>query len=301
MMKKISVVIVNYNAGQGLIESVKSVISDAHEVVVVDNASSDGSIELLGSFFNSDPKLKIIKRLENGGFAKACNHGFSFVSGEFILFINPDCELQKGAMIRFLEVIQSQLEIGIVGGLLLNKDGSEQAGGRRAVPTPWRTVVRIFGLSFFSKIWPKLFNDYNLHKKPLPEFPIEVEAISGACMFVKRSAINSIGLLDENYFLHCEDLDWCMRFRIGGWKIFFVPDAKMLHHKGVCSKNRPFFVEWHKHIGMLRFYKKFFRHQYPGPLMYLVHAGVYFRFILIAIYYSYFSLFNLLSIPSEKK
>ncbi len=171
----------------------------------------------------------------------------------------------------------------MVGGLLVNPDGSEQAGGRRSVPTPWRSFVRVFGLQRFSKRWPQLFADFDLHKQPLPDNPIEVEAISGACTLVKREAVEAVGLWDEGYFLHCEDLDWCMRFRKMGWKILFVSDAVVTHNKGGCSYDRPIFVEWHKHKGMIRFYRKFFRHQYPGVLMWLVVTGVWLRFALVVV------------------
>ncbi len=284
--EKISVVIVNFNAGPGLVYSVKAAISDANEVIVIDNASSDGSLEWLESAFGSDSKLRIVRGLSNEGFAKACNRGVALATGEFVFFLNPDCELEEGAMACLLEAIQADDEVGMVGGLLLNPDGSEQAGGRRAIPTPWRSFVRAFGLARFSKRWPKLFFDFNLHKEPLPKTPIEVEAISGACMLVKREAMQEIGLLDEEYFMHCEDLDWCIRFCRGDWKILFVPGARMLHHKGVCSRSRPIFVEWHKHKGMMRFYRKLFRLQYPGVLMWFVSVGVWLRFILVAIYHS---------------
>jgi GT2 family glycosyltransferase len=134
--------------------------------------------------------------------------------------------------------------------------------------------------------FPEVFSDFLLHKEPLPNEPVAVEAISGACMLVKREAMDDVGLWDEGYFLHCEDLDWCMRFKQRGWKVMFVPDAKITHTLGACSHSRPFFVEWHKHRGMLRFYRKFFRHQYPGLLWVFVITGVWLRFVLIASYYS---------------
>ncbi len=284
--EKISVVIVNFNAGPGLVDSVRAAIADAYEVIVIDNASSDSSLEWLESTFGSNSKLRIVRGLSNEGFAKACNLGVALATGEFVFFLNPDCELEEGAVACLLEAIQADGEVGMVGGLLLNPDGSEQAGGRRAIPTPWRSFVRAFGLARFSKRWPKLFFDFHLHKEPLPKTPIEVEAISGACMLVKRDAMQVIGLLDEEYFMHCEDLDWCIRFRRGEWKILFVPDARMLHHKGVCSRARPIFVEWHKHKGMMRFYRKLFSHQYPGVLMWLVFVGVWLRFLLVASYHT---------------
>lgn len=283
---KISVVIVNFNAGPGLVDSVRAAIADAYEVIVIDNASSDGSLEWLESAFGSDSKLRIVRGLSNEGFAKACNRGVALATGEFVFFLNPDCELEEGAMACLLEAILADDEVGMVGGLLLNPDGSEQAGGRRAIPTPWRSFVRAFGLARFSKRWPKLLFDFHQHKESLPKTPIEVEAISGACMLVKREAMQEIGLLDEEYFMHCEDLDWCIRFCRGDWKILFVPGARMLHHKGVCSSSRPIFVEWHKHKGMMRFYRKLFYHQYPGGLMWFVFVGVWFRFLLMASYFT---------------
>ncbi len=176
--------------------------------------------------------------------------------------------------------------VGMAGGLLINADGTEQAGGRRAVPTPWRSFVRAFGLARFADRWPRLFFDFHLHKQPLPDHAIEVEAISGACMLVSREAMQDVGEWDEAYFLHCEDLDWCMRFRQKGWKILFVPTAPINHALGVCSKSRPVFVEWHKHKGMMHFYRKFFQHQYPGVLMGLVAVGVWLRFGAAAAYHT---------------
>ncbi len=282
-MPVVSVVIVNYNAGILLTECVSAALAQASEVIVVDNDSSDLSLEDCHRQFASDPHLKIIRNEINRGFAAACNQGFAQSQSEFVLFLNPDCCLGEDALTKLLLPFQQNSEVGMVGGLLVNPDGSEQAGGRRSVPTPWRSFVRVFGLQRFSKRWPQLFADFALHKLPLPDNPIEVEAISGACTLVKREAVDDVGLWDEGYFLHCEDLDWCMRFRKMGWKILFVPDAVVTHNKGGCSHSRPIFVEWHKHKGMIRFYRKFFRHQYPGVLMWLVVAGVWLRFALVVV------------------
>lgn len=220
------------------------------------------------------------------GFAAACNKGVRVASSEFLLFLNPDCSFEPGTLVELMDAISDDDRVGMVGGLLVNTDGSEQAGCRRAVPTPWRSFVRAFGLSRFAHRWPRLFYDFQLHTQPLPKFPVEVEAISGACMLVKREALEVVGFWDEGYFLHCEDLDLCMRFRQKGWEILFVPSAIIVHHLGVCSSSRPVFVEWHKHKGMIRFYRKFFRHQYPGVLMWLVTIGVWCRFGLVAVYHT---------------
>ena len=283
---QVSVVVVNYNAGPLLAECVRTALPQVREILVVDNASRDSSIKDCAALFADEPRLKIIRNESNLGFAAACNIGFSQASQDFVLFLNPDSRLDEGAVSDLLQALKADTATGMVGGLLLNADGTEQGGGRRAVPTPWRSFVRAFGLTRLANRWPKLFFDFHLHKQPLPDRPIEVEAISGACMLVKREAVADVGLWDEAYFLHCEDLDWCMRFRRKGWKILFVPSARVTHALGACSRSRPVFVEWYKHKGMVRFYRKFFRHQYPGVVMWLVVAGVWLRFGLIAAYRS---------------
>lgn len=277
-----SVVIVNYNAGDVLLECVARAQQQAEQVIVVDNASTDGSIAALRNAF---PKVRLICNEQNLGFAVACNHGAVVADGNHILFLNPDCILEPNAIQNLTQALNSAPDVGMVGGLLINPDGTEQVGGRRTIPTPWSSFVRVFGLNKLRNHNPRLFSDFSLHLQPLPEHPLEVEAISGACMLVRRDALEEVGLLDEGYFMHCEDLDWCMRFHHGSWKVLFVPDARMVHYKGHCSKSRPIFVEWNKHKGMMRFYRKFFRNQYPGPLMYLVALGVWMRFCMLVLLY----------------
>lgn len=281
MSAVISTIIVNYNAGNLLRRCVDSLLNCPLliEIIVVDNASTDDSLAALQGL----PYLQIIKNPANLGFATACNIGARAASAPSLLFLNPDCSFKPGTLTGLLDAMDVDDRVGMVGSLLTNSDGTEQPGGRRAVPTPWRSFVRAFGLSRFAKRWPTLFFDFHLHKQPLPDHPIEVEAISGACMMVRSEAIKDVGEWDEGYFLHCEDLDWCMRFRQKGWKVMFVPNVRVFHSHGVCSRSRPVFVEWHKHKGMLRFYRKFFRHQYPGLLMVLVAVGVWLRFGLVAI------------------
>ena len=280
------IVIVNYNASTYLTQCVEAVLIQAGVVIVVDNASTDSSLTLCQQNFAHEPRLKIIRNQNNLGFAAACNIGYQAAQSDYVLFLNPDCVLAADAVAEMLKVLQADASIGMVGGLLVNPDGTEQGGGRRAIPTPWRSFVRAFGFHRFAHRWPKLFFDFYLHEQPLPTTHIEVEAISGACMLVKREAVTDVGLWDEKYFLHCEDLDWCMRFRGKGWKVMFVPTAKVTHALGVCSRKRPVFVEWHKHKGMMRFYHKFFKHQYPWGLMVLVAVGVWLRFVLLAGYYT---------------
>ena len=279
-------VIVNYNVGMLLVDCVTSVLAaGVRYVIVVDNGSMDDSIETLEQS-TSDDRLRVIRNNKNLGFAAACNVGANASEAQHLLFLNPDSILVPGALERMREVLDSSETIGMVGGYLCNPDGSEQPGGRRVFPTPKRAFMRAFGLSHLAKHFPSIFSDFLLHKEPLPSGPTPVEAISGACMLVKRRAIDDVGLWDDGYFLHCEDLDWCMRFKQKAWLVVFVPDARVVHEWGACSRKRPFFVEWHKHRGMLRFYRKFFQHQYPGLLWGLVVMGVSLRFLLVSIYYT---------------
>jgi len=298
MSSIISAIIVNYNAGPLLRDCIDSLLACSLdvEVVVVDNASSDASLDGLQDL----SQIRIIRNPINVGFAAACNIGVQSALAPFLLFLNPDCSLKSGSLEELLDAMRDDDLVGMAGGLLINSDGTEQAGGRRAIPTPWRSFVRAFGLSRFASRWPKLFFDFHLHKQPLPEYPVEVEAVSGACMLIKREAMDDVGLWDEGYFLHCEDLDLCMRFRQKGWEIIFVPDAPVIHHLGVCSRSRPLFVEWHKHKGMVRFYHKFFRHQYPGVLMWLVNIGVWFRFVLVSAFYTTKHIGRMLGIGHEQ-
>ncbi|ATX81426.1 hypothetical protein Ga0123462_0555 [Mariprofundus ferrinatatus] len=278
----VSVIIVNYNCGALLTDCVCSVLASSVpvEVFVSDNGSTDGSIEHLRNRIEDD-RLHIISNNQNLGFATASNIPLVTATGNYLLFLNPDCIIESETIERMMVEMQKREEVGMAGPLILNSNGSEQAGCRRRVPTPARTLIRILHLD---KPFPFLREKgIQLLDEPLPDHPVEMEAISGAFMMVKRDALELIGPMDENYFLHCEDLDWCMRFRQKGRKILFVPDVEITHKKGGCSEGRAVFVEWHKHKGMVRFYRKFFRHQYPTILMWLVVAAVWVRFALLAV------------------
>jgi GT2 family glycosyltransferase len=289
------VIVVNYNAGEMLGLCVSSAFAEgARRIIVVDNASRDDSLTCLEEKFPRQERLTIIRNGDNFGFAKACNIGVDVSASRHLFFLNPDCVLESGSLRRMINVLERDHCIGMVGGLLCNQDGSEQPGGRRAFPTPRRAFVHAFGLSRLATIFPNLMADFRLHAEPLPPEPEIVDAISGACMLVKRESMDDVGLWDEGYFLHCEDLDLCMRFHQKGWHVVFVPDAKVFHAWRACSRSRPIFVEWHKHNGMLRFYKKFFRHQYAGVLWVLVIVGVWARFAIMAGYYSFLRLADFL-------
>ncbi len=282
MEEACDVVIVNFNAGSYLSEAVRTARSASlvQRIIVVDNASTDSSLETLGDYRIED--VSIIKNDSNLGFGAACNIGIGAGDASYILILNPDCQVQVGAIERLISVLRTTPSAGMAGPLLLNSNGTEQAGGRRVIPTPGRALSRGLGLLPLRRFFPGLLSDFALHEEPLPENPVEVEAISGAAMLVSRAAVNKVGLFDEKYFLHCEDLDWCVRFRQSGYRIIFVPDAKIVHEKGVSSISRPFASEYYKHRGMVRFYRKFLREQYSPVLFYLVLASVWVRYAMVA-------------------
>jgi len=282
----VCVVIVNYNGGATLTECVRALLASTVKVgiIVSDNGSQDDSIAFLRASVTDAPQLSIVENGENLGFAKANNVALARCRNDYVLVLNPDCIVEPDVLEHMIEVMEQHPEAGIGTCLIVNPDGSEQAGCRRLVPTPWRSMVRVLHLHRIIKNHPR-FRSFMMADLPLPRAPEPVEAISGAFMFARRAAFEAVGLMDENYFLHCEDLDWCMRFRQAGWKILFVPQVRVVHWKGLSTEAHPVFCEFHKHHGMVRFYNKFFRHQYPGALMVLVVMAVWMRFFAITAWF----------------
>ena len=296
-MNKVSVIIVNYNSGSLLADAVSRVIRSSIpvEIFVSDNGSIDESIKLLKKTSEYSSRIHIIENQVNLGFSQGNNIVLPLASTDFLLFLNPDCLIESDTIEKMLEALSSRPDVGMAGCLILNTDGTEQPGCRRSIPTPWRSFSRVLRLGWVFKN-SDFFQDFNLTGTPLPMQAVDVEAISGAFMLLRRSALDRVGPLDPEYFLHCEDIDWCMRFTQAGYRILFVPNVVITHVKGSCSFSRPIFVEWHKHKGMLRFYRKFFLEKYPRPLMWLVTLGVWLRFGLVATHYSFRHLFNSLGL-----
>ena len=157
MPNTVSLIVVNYNAGAFLKSCIASSLSEADELIVVDNASTDASLAELEAAFMNEQKLRIIRNPVNLGFASACNIGVNHSAGNYVMFLNPDCILEQDSVERLFQALEDYPDAGMVGGMLVDPDGTEQGGGRRAIPTPWRSFVRAFGLSRFANRWPKLF------------------------------------------------------------------------------------------------------------------------------------------------
>lgn len=281
--KSLSLVVVNFNGGALVSASVAAALAcpAADEVVLVDNGSTDGSLDALREAAASNPRLRLVEAGSNLGFARAVNRGLALAEGRLLLLLNPDCLVGQAALERVVAALDRDPSAGMAGCRILNPDGTEQRGCRRTLPRLGSGLRRAFGLER-PNADPGGGGGFDLHRGALPRGVTPVEAISGAFMMVKREALRAVGPLDEGYFLHCEDLDWCRRFEDAGWRILFVPDASVIHHQGTCSRSRPIRVSWHKHRGMIRYYRKFLRRE-NGPLVsLLVYGGVAARFLALA-------------------
>jgi GT2 family glycosyltransferase len=274
----VQTVIVNYNSGEWLLRAVRSALECIPGLVtVVDNASSDNSIALLNTSI-SDSRLNVIQNTENIGFSAANNQVLKKLDAEFVVLMNPDCELEPTVWPLISEAMLGDMKIGLAGGRILNIDGSDQKTSKRDFPTLLQALFRLVGLE-------KLFNsDFDRGIEPIQgevkESTTEyVDAISGAFMIARSSAIEDVGLLDEGYFMHCEDLDWCKRFWLSGYKVAWIGAAQLVHEKGVSSRARPVRVLWYLHRGMDRFFGKFEGKKYNFLLRGLIRIGIYLLFI----------------------
>lgn len=275
----ISVIIVNFNSKFYLRDCVTSLLQEPAnlEIFVVDNASSDDSLKLVEEQFSNHPQITFIRNTENKGFSVANNQAVPRARGEYILFLNPDCVVKPGALSTMYQVMEQNQNVGMAGCLIRNPDGSIQSTCIRRLPNPWNSLVRALQLNKLSA--HRAFEGLDLGASLNQQEIQQVEAISGAFMFVRPAALKEVGLMDEDYFLYCEDIDWMMRFHQKGWKILFVPQAEIIHAKSISSRQIPFRVLWYKHRGMIRFCHKFFVHQYPRILLLGIYVGIGVRFL----------------------
>jgi GT2 family glycosyltransferase len=283
MSTAITVVIVNYNAGDYLIHCVGSVLTTTLplEVWVVDNASSDQSLALLKAHFSQEPRLHILENPKNLGFSRANNQVISQTHSEYILLLNPDCSIPGPEVLSQMKAAMDAHPTAAMGGCLVhNRDGSIQPTCIRTAPTPWNSLVRVLHLHKILGNF-KLFKGLDTATTSLPRETVPVEFTSGAFMFVRKTAIDEIGLMDENYFLYCEDTDWMLRFRQAGWQILFVAGVEITHAKGISSYKTPLQVLWYKHQSMWYFYCKFYAQHSPWILKGLVYGGIWLRFGLL--------------------
>lgn len=281
-MASTHIIIVNYNAGSWLTRAARSALdfSDG-AVTIVDNCSQDSSVADTQAQLTSS-RLKWQLNRHNCGFAAANNQVLKNVDSDYAVLMNPDCVLNAHSLALILAQMAQDPSIGLASGRILNEDGSLQASCRRRFPTPWSAFVR---LTLLSRLLPnnRRFADFDEGDSITENSATEaVEAISGAFMVARMRAVAQVGLLDEGYFMHCEDLDWCKRFALQQWKVALVPTASVVHAKSVSSKSHPIAVLYTLHKGMNRFFDKFYRQQYRLPLRLLVKLGIVVSFVFRA-------------------
>jgi GT2 family glycosyltransferase len=273
-MARASLIIVNWNAGAALHACLASVFggegADRDQVILVDNASTDGSQHGLTASY---PALEVIQNARNVGFARAVNQGLRAARAPFAVLLNPDVVLEPSAVSRLVEFMTAHPEAGAAGPRLLDRDGAIQGSARRD-PSAW---TALFGRS---APLTRLFPNNPVSQRELPALsaddavPIEVDWVSGACLIARRTAWERTGLLDERFFLFWEDADWCRRFRQAGWRVYYVPTAGGTHFVGVSRARRRLGSIRDFHVSAYRYYRKHQGRRALHPLSLLVGTGL---------------------------
>ena|SRR6185503_7160586 len=234
---KASVVIVSWNAKAFLLKCIDSILRQASveslEIVIVDNASADGSAEAVRDNY---PQVKLIANDKNYGFAKATNMGIRATTGDYLFLINSDVVVSDECFAKTIAYMDEHPEIGMLGPRIVGQDGRVQRSCM-GYPSLWDAMCRAVALD---RLFPrsKLFGAHLLtywnHDETRP-----VEVINGCFWVVRRTATEQVGLLDERFFIYAEDIDWSKRFNEGGWKVVFFSEAEALHYGGASSANEP--------------------------------------------------------------
>lgn len=290
-MINLSIIIVNYNAREYLKKCIDSIfeskISD-FEIIVVDNASKDGSVKELEKF---GQKIKLIANEKNVGFSKANNQGIKKASGRYILFLNPDTSVYPRTLKYMIDFMDKNRKIGAATCKVVLANGKLDDSSHRGFPTPWNSFCYFSGLS---ELFPRsrFFSGYTLGNLGLSTMH-EIDALSGSFMFTRREAGREVGWWDEDYFFYGEDLDFCYKLKEKGWKIFYIPKISILHYKGLSSG-----IKRHsKHLSnadlktkrsattsrfdaMKIFYRKHYMERYPKFLTWLVFRAIDLKFWL---------------------
>lgn len=256
-MIDVSVIIVSWNARDYLMDCLHSLMSENSasrmEVIVVDNGSTDHSPEAVKERFSS---VKLILNKTNRGFAAANNIGIRMSKGRYVCLVNSDVRVLNSCIDRLCSYMDQNASIGMLGPRILNADLTLQPSVRR-FPTPWKSLCRALALD---RVFPgsKVFGGETVDLLSCGKSHT-VDALSGCFCMVRRDALNCVGLLDENFFIYAEDIDWCRRFRQAGWDVAYHPEAQAIHYGGASSSKAPikFDVEmqkanlqyWRKHHG----------------------------------------------------
>ncbi len=271
-----SIIIVNYNVCEFLRQallSLRPALQNVRaEIFVVDNASDDGSAEMVQAQF---PECHVMANEENLGFARANNMALRRARGRYLVLLNPDTVVQEDTFTALRDFMERHPRTGMAGCKVLNPDGSLQLACRRSFPTPWVAFTKLSGLS---RLFPRSrwFGRYNLTYLPEDE-TCEVEAISGSFMVVRCEVVAQVGLLDEDFFMYGEDLDWCYRIRSAGWQIHYFPGTQIIHFKGESSRRSSFDSLRLFYQSMGLFVQKHFRRRMFVLSYWILHLAIWAR------------------------
>jgi N-acetylglucosaminyl-diphospho-decaprenol L-rhamnosyltransferase len=278
-MAELAVVVVNHNAGSFLPECLSSIYAAAGDlaldVVLVDNASTDGSTE---GAARAHPSLRILRNRSNRGFAVAANQGVAATSAPFIFLLNPDAEIIGGSLPALVKVAADRPGAAILGPLVRNSDGSIQASARK-VPDLLESLGHAFLGPFspnnrFSRAYTMAEWDRSSER--------EVEWVSGCAMLVRREAFEAVGGFDDGYFMYVEDVDLCTRLRQAGWSVLFSPELEVVHETGVSARKRSRRLAFEHSRSIYRYFSKY-RARGPAVLLKpLVKVAVWLRALLVS-------------------
>lgn len=281
-LMKLSVVIVSYNVSSYLDQTLRTLADSArgidHEVYVVDNASADDSVDMVK---RKHPDVHVIANTDNVGFARANNQALKHAKSEYVLLLNPDTVLRRDTVSAMLDFLDSHPEAGCAGCKVINPDGSLQLACRRGFPSPGVAFFKMVGLS---NLFPRsrTFGAYNMTYLD-PDELAEVDAVSGSFMMIRRTVLDEIGFLDEDFFMYGEDLDLCYRIKKAGYGIYYVPDTEIIHFKGESTKTVPSMKSIHTFYSAMQiFVEKHYVHRswLFVPRSVLI-AGIYGRMALV--------------------
>jgi len=244
-MPELSIIIVNWNGGNLLRRCVETIVSSqpaaSYEVVIIDNASADDSLDqlhtsaLLAPLF-ANQQLRVFNNSENRGFGAANNQGFALTDSPFLFLLNLDTEVRPGTIDTLLRTIKSDPRIGVCGPKILNTDGSLQISAFFNPPRVWHTILS--QLKLYQLLPPRIRGELLLGRHWDHDRLRSVPMLSGAAMLARREMIDEVGGFNEKFHMYSEDTEWCWRITQANWKLMFVPDAVLLHHGAESSKKR---------------------------------------------------------------
>ncbi|HUR65883.1 MAG TPA: glycosyltransferase [Chitinophagaceae bacterium] len=279
---QLSVIIVNFNVKHFLeqcLYSVQRAIEGLQaEMIVVDNNSTDGSMQYLPPKF---PAARFIGNKENVGFARACNQGLAMASGQYILFLNPDTIVPEDCFQKCIDFLGSKNEAGALGIRMLDGSGHFLKESKRSFPSPMTSLYKLFGLS---KLFPrsKTFSRYHLGHLDEKENN-EADVLAGAFMMIKKEVLDKVGGFDENFFMYGEDVDLSFRIQKAGFKNYYFAGSSILHFKGESTRKGSMNYVRMFYTAMSKFVRKHYGGSRAGFFSVLIHSGIWFRAALTAI------------------